>query len=52
MEKRQISCLIDKELLDKFQKLYPYMLSQFVRKAIKKACTNKTLFTQITFGED
>lgn len=51
MSKKQICCLIDEKDVEQFQQCYPYMLSQFIRKAIKKALENKTIFVQIAFGD-
>ena len=46
-----LSFRIDKSIRDKFQKLYPYCLSQFLRKAITLAIRDKELFNKIYFTE-
>lgn len=46
-----ISFRINKSDRDKFQKLYPYCLSTFLRKCILIAIKNKQLFQQIYFSE-
>ena len=46
-----ISFRIEKTKRDKFQKLYPYCLSQFLRKAIILAIRDRELFQKIYFSE-
>lgn len=49
--KKQINVSVNKDLYDKFQRLYPYTLSNYIRKCLLIACTNKHLFESILFGD-
>lgn len=45
-----MSIRIDKDDNNMFQKLYPYCMSQFIKKAIKLAIADKKFFDKVYFG--
>lgn len=50
MFKVGISCQIDKEIKNKYQRLYPYTLSRFLINAIKLAIKDKNFFDKVYFN--
>lgn len=47
---KQINVNVEEKDVKQFQQLYRGMLSEYVRKAIKIAITNKQNFIQIMYG--
>lgn len=50
-QNKQINVCVNKDLYEKYQRLYPYTLSNYIRKCLLVACTNKQLFESILFGD-
>ena len=47
-----VSFRVDLQDYQRFQRLYPYVLSKFLRLCIKKAASDKEFMYSILFGED
>lgn len=49
--KTTISCQCPPDLKDMYQRIYPYTLSRFLIKCIKKATNSKQFFESVFFEE-
>lgn len=46
---KQITCYVDKDILERFKSLYPQCLTLFVRRAIAACLNDRQLFEKIFF---
>lgn len=49
--KKQVTAWLPFEIVEKFQKLYPYCLTIFVKRCIIKSLSNKDFFNFVFFDE-
>ena len=49
--KKQVISWLTVEIVERFQQLYPYCLTTFIKGCIIKAINNKQFFNSVFFGE-
>lgn len=49
--KKQVTAWLPVEIVEKFQQLYPYCLTNFIKRCIIKSLNNKQFFNSVFFDE-